>query len=172
MSLEALVAVRDVEQRIKMRDVASETSKEQTGSSPAVSSYKALMYNLVSPHVIRRLATRLTVGGKKYGLVQWRIGVNDKEYISDRFNHLWEHLLLFMEAGDKSDDNLGAMMWALHCLMEVERLAPESFKNIVGMCDLFGQTATEFHECEMAKKKERFHSVAKELDNVITGKKD
>lgn len=135
-----------------VRDVASETTKVQTGNSKAVSSKEALYYHLISPSLIRRLALRKTVGGKKYGQVQWRQGINDREYVRDRFNHLWEHLLKFMESGNTKDDNIGGMVWALDCLSEVERLCPESFKSIVGTCDLFGESAEVYHNEEMERR--------------------
>ena len=135
------------------RDVASEQTKERTGTSAAVSSHQALMFNLISPHVLRRLAKRLTGGGKKYGSVQWRQGLNDAEYVADRFNHLFEHLCNFMESGNAEDDNLAGIMWAVHALMEVERLSPDGLANVVGISNLFGDSATAFHEAEMARRK-------------------
>jgi hypothetical protein len=134
------------------REVEKETNKVATGTGPAASSYKALYYNLISPHTIRRLATRLTVGGKKYGIVQWRQGINDAEYVADRFNHLWEHLMDFMANGNATDDNIGGMLWALNCLSEVERLCPDALKHIVGISDVFGAKAIEMHNEEMKKR--------------------
>jgi hypothetical protein len=95
------------------------------------------------------LAKRLTVGGDKYGTVQWRQGINDAEYVTDRFNHFFDHLLKFMEDGNVKDDNLGAMLWGLHALVEVEALAPEALNLIIGQCQLFGAEATKVHEKEM-----------------------
>lgn len=138
---------------LKKRDVASETCQVAPSStSKAVSSHKALCYHLISPHVIRRLARRLTDGAAKYGSVQWRMGINDGEYIQDRYNHFWEHLLKFQESGNTLDDNLGAMLWALHCLVEVEQLAPESFKQFIGVCGLFGEEAERYHLAEKEKR--------------------
>jgi hypothetical protein len=146
--------------QIPTRDVATEKTQEKTGTSPAVSSHQALFFNLISPHFIRRLATRLTGGGKKYGLIQWRQGVNDADYVADRFNHMMEHLMAFMDHGNEGDDNLGAMVWALHCLSEVERVSPEALNHVCGMCNLNGQAATVFTEAEM-KARERFHGTPK-----------
>jgi len=135
-----------------MRNVASETNRVKTGTSAAQSSFKALNFNLISPHTLRRLAKRMTVGGEKYGSVQWRQGINDAEYVADRFNHLVEHLLNFMESGNDQDDNLGGMLWALNCLSEVERLAPQALGSIVGINDLFGRSATTFHREELKRR--------------------
>jgi hypothetical protein len=136
-----------------MRHIASETTKVTTGTSAAQSSFKALNFNLISPHTIRRLAKRMSVGAQKYGSVQWRQGINDAEYVADRFNHLVEHLLNFMENGNEIDDNLGGMLWALNCLSEVERLAPKALDSVVGINDLFGRSATKFHREELKRRK-------------------
>ena len=134
----------------KARAIETETTKVKTGKSPAVSSHLALFYNLISPHTIRRLALRKTVGAKKYGRVQWRQGINDADFVADRFNHLVEHLLGFMESGNRDDDNLGGMLWALDALVEIERLSPESLSSVVGITDVFGPAATALHRKEMA----------------------
>lgn len=135
-----------------MRNIAEENTKVVTGLSPAVSSHKALNFNLVSPFVIIRLAQRLSVGAAKYGSVQWRQGINDVEYVTDRFNHTFQHLLNFMIEGNTKDDNLGAILWGLQCLLEVERLAPEALEGIVGVGNLFGEAATIFHKEELNRR--------------------
>lgn len=138
---------------MKKRNVAAETHSEVISTqSGAKSSKEALYYHLLSPHFIRRCTERKTVGGKKYGMVQWRQGINDAEYVRDRYNHLWEHLLAYASEGDSKDDNLGAIAWAVECLMEVERLAPDALKSIVGISDLFGESARTYHEEEMKKR--------------------
>ena len=137
------------------RQIESETSKVKTGKSAAESSHRALLFNLISPYTIRRLAQRKTAGGVKYGSVQWRQGINDAEYVADRFNHLMEHLLRFMESGNRDDDNIGAMLWALDALSEVERLCPQALERICGFSDLFGEKATAFHLQEMKERKAR-----------------
>lgn len=136
-----------------MRDVAAETTQELIGKTGVVSSHKAPLYHLIAPETIRRLAERLTVGSKKYGSVQWRIGLNDEEYVADRYNHLWEHLLALQQDGNEKDDNLGAMLWALNALIEVERLCPDTFKKVFGTCYLSGASARLVHEEEMKRRK-------------------
>ena len=128
------------------RNVETETTKEQvSGTSKAASSHAALYYHLIDPDTIRRLAQRKTGGGKKYGWVQWRQGINDVEYVADRYNHLWDHLLEFQANANKYDDNLGAMLWALDCLCAVERLCPGILERVIGTSHLFGQTAEDYH---------------------------
>lgn len=137
------------------RVVEEETNKVAIGSGKAASSHQALFYNLISPHTIRRLAKRKHVGGMKYGLVQWRQGINDAEYAADRFNHFFEHLMLFMDKGNTEDDNLGAMLWGIDALCEVDRLCPEALHHVVGISNLFGEEATKFHTAEMAKREDQ-----------------
>lgn len=139
----------------RRRDVFSETNQEQTGMGLAVSSHAALYYHLISPYTIKRLAERKTGGGVKYGWVQWRQGINDIEYVTDRYNHLWEHLLKFQEEGNEKDDNLGAMLWALDCLIEIERLCPEVLKQVIGTCKLFGKSAEQYHLDETPRREAR-----------------
>lgn len=136
------------------RVIENETSLQTIGSSAASSSHEALYYHLISSSTLRRLAQRITSGAKKYGQAEWRQGINDAEYVRDRFNHLFEHLLKFKEEGNEGDDNIGAMLWALHCLDEVHRLCPDALKHVVGITNLFGDSATEFHKEEM-KRRER-----------------
>lgn len=131
------------------RNIETETSKVVTGKSGAASSHKALSYNLVSPNTIRRLAERLSKGAVKYGSVQWRQGIDDAEYVADRYNHMMEHLLLFAAEGNAKDDNLGAVLWGINCLLEVERLAPDALNHIVGITDMYGDAAKTFHAEEM-----------------------
>jgi hypothetical protein len=137
-----------------MRKVETETTIVKTGAV-AASSHEAPFFNLISPHTIRRLAIRKTVGAKKYGSVQWRQGINDAQYVADRWNHFMEHVLEFMESGNEDDDNIGGMLWALDCISEVERLAPDAFKYVVGISSIFGERATEFHNKEMNARKEK-----------------
>lgn len=137
---------------MNMRDVTTETNKVQTGQSAAVRSHQAARYDLLGPEFIRRAAIRKTVGAKKYGSVQWRQGLNDVDYMIDAVNHLFDHLLKFMESGNEEDDNLGAIAWALDALMECERLHPEVFDQIYGACQLSGAAAADAHCEEMARR--------------------
>lgn len=137
------------------RDITNETNIEVTGNGPAASSHKALNFNLVSPYVLMRLAKRLSDGATKYGSLQWRQGINDAEYIADRFNHTFQHMLNFQAEGNTKDDNLAAILWGLHCLMEVERLAPEALNKIIGVNNIYGSLATKLHAEEMAQRNAR-----------------
>lgn len=135
-----------------MRKVEEENNKVTIGKTSAASSHEAMYYHLAAPATIRRMVQRLTSGARKYGSVNWRVGLNDAEYVRDRFNHLFEHMLKFMESGNTEDDNIGAMLWSLNCLAEVERLAPEALTHVVGITNLFGLEATKFHQEEMKRR--------------------
>jgi len=137
----------------KKRNIVTETDKQTVGNSGATSSHRALMFNLVSSETIRRLAKRKTEGAIKHGLVNWRQGINDAEYVADRFNHLVNHLLNFKDKGNRDDDELGGILWAVDALIEVERLCPEALKNVVGICDVFGEAAKEWTRQEQEKKR-------------------
>lgn len=116
----------------------------------AKSSFNALYFHDIPPELIRRAAKRYTDGHKKYGVgtynLNWRTGLDDIEYVMERFNHLWEHLLNFLEDGNDKDDNLGAIVWCCAFLMEVERLHPELLKQVIGQSKFEGKTAREFVE--------------------------
>ena len=128
------------------RKVETETNKVQTGTSEAVSSKLCDFFHLVSPYTIRRLARRKTVGGLKYGPTQARIGMSDPRYVADRLNHLFDHLMDFMENGNRDDDNIGGMLWALDFLSDVERLHPQLRAQVLGTCNLSGAKATQYNE--------------------------
>lgn len=130
--------------------MAKENSKVRTGKSEAVSSKLALFYHDIPPELIRRIAMRYTGGHKKYGIghlnLNWRIGITDVAYVADRLNHLFEHILDFLENGNEKDDNLGAIAWSAGFLMEVERHAPEVLQSVIGQCKLFGESAKQLKD--------------------------
>ena len=128
------------------REIVKETNKIAVGKSGAVSSKEALYYHLISPELIRRLAERLTGGGKKYGPVQYRQGLGDVRYVADRFNHFIEHFINFLQDGNEKDDNLGAMLWGLNFLCEVERLHPDVLRDVIGACNLEGSAAKAYDD--------------------------
>lgn len=152
----------------KKRDVTTEKTRELVGKTGAQSGRRALMFHLVSPYTIRRLAERKTVGAIKYGSCQWRRGINDVEYVTDRVNHLWTHLCDFMENGNDRDDNLGAMLWGLDALIEVERLAPEVLKEVIGTCKLYGESASVYHARECERRPELCYEDTEKVENQRT----
>jgi hypothetical protein len=159
-SLKSLPTKKLSHDKKEKRKIKSDDLKVATGKTIAMSSHKALFFHDIPPELIRRIAKRYTgetdsngvpLGGHvKYGIghlnLNWRIGLGDPEYIADRFNHLVEHLLYFLEDGNEKDDNLAAIGWCLGFLMESERHAPEAFKSVFGQCKLFGESAKSLQD--------------------------
>lgn len=130
------------------RNIAKEKNHVTPGKTEAKSSIQALFFHDIPPELLRRIAKRYTDGHKKYGVkhtnLNWRIGINDEEYVADRFNHLFTHLINFLEDGNDKDDNLAAIAWSVGFLMEVERHAPKILKSVIGHCKYFGNAAKTF----------------------------
>lgn len=132
-----------------VRDVKSETKKVQTGKSEAFSSERKLYYHDIPTELIRRVAKRHNVGHVKYNdnpvpiamNLNWRIGLDDPLYVMDRLNHVFDHLMDFMDNGDANDDNLGAIAWNIGFLMEVERLHPNVLREVIGQSKYSGEIA-------------------------------
>lgn len=49
-------------------------------------------------------------GEIKYGLHNWKKGVKDKEYQTERLRHAIRHLMLYAN-GDRSEPHLAKVMW-------------------------------------------------------------
>lgn len=143
------------------RKIEIETNKVQTGQSAALSSKKSLYFHDVPPEFYRRTALRHTSGHTKYNdnpvpitmNLNWRIGLDDPLYVMDRLNHMFEHMINFLESGNTKDDNLGAISWCCAFLMECERLHPEVFKKIWGQCSLSGKEAEKMKNLLQGQKK-------------------
>lgn len=133
------------------RDVALETHAVTTGASSALSSKKMLYYHDIPPELLRRVGLRCTGGHVKYNdkpipitmNLNWRVGLSDPLYMMDRLNHLFEHLICFLEDGNEKDDNLGAIALMAGWLMECEKNCPEVFKQLYGQQRFFGRAAED-----------------------------
>lgn len=149
--LDGVLQVHDKQNRrvAERRDVSKETHKVATGNSAAFSSKKALYYHDIPPEFYRRVGRRHTVGHTKYNddpipitmNLNWRIGLDDPLYVMDRLNHMFEHIIDFLENGNTNDDNLGAIGWSCCFLMECERMHPEVFNQIWGQSKFSGHNA-------------------------------
>lgn len=136
---------------MKKRKVEQEKDKQTTGKSSALSSKQMLFYHDVPPELYRRIAKRYTVGHKKYSPdstmnLNWRIGLDDPLYVMDRLNHMFEHMMDFLEYGNVQDDNLAAIVWSCAFLMEAERHNPEVLEQVIGQCRNFGKSAKLLQE--------------------------
>lgn len=136
------------------RRVETETNKVFTGTSSAYSSKKSLYYHDIPPEFYRRVAKRHTGGHTKYNddpvpitmNLNWRVGLDDPLYVMDRLNHVFEHLIDFLENGNAHDDNLGAIGWNLCFLMEAERMHPDVLKTVLGQGKYSGEEAARLQQ--------------------------
>ena len=130
----------------KTRNIVKEKDSVVAGPSGARSSKTNLYYHDVPTELYRRIALRHTVGHKKHNdnpvpitmNLNWRQGLDDPFYVMDRLNHMFEHMIAFLEDGDTTDDNLGAIVWNAGFLMEVERLSPALINQVIGQCKYHG----------------------------------
>lgn len=131
------------------RVLEAEGNKEKvvTGKkSTALSSKQCLFYHDVPPELYRRVASRHTGGHRKYISeitmnLNWRQGLDDPHYVMDRLNHMFQHMVDFLDTGNEHDDNLAAIAWSAGFLMEVERLHPEMLNQVIGQSRFSGNAA-------------------------------
>jgi hypothetical protein len=78
-------------------------------------------YECLTPLFLHRTANRMKLG-LRYGKHNWKKGIRDKQFILDRLNHAFVHLIKAMEEIDRdhipSDDNLAAV--AVNCMFAME----------------------------------------------------
>lgn len=138
--------------KAEKRVLETEPARVEAGKkSAALSSHRALFYHDVPPELYRRVAKRHTGGHLKYipeitQNLNWREGLEDPHYIMDRLNHMFEHMIEFLENGNEADDNLGAIAWCAGFLMEAERVSPELLKACLMQARYHGKSATEQKE--------------------------
>lgn len=77
-------------------------------SSGAKSSEMRPRYDLIPLRAQEREAIRMAEGAMVHGENNYRQGLGDDDFITDRINHLFHHILLY-SAGDRSDDHLAAI---------------------------------------------------------------
>jgi hypothetical protein len=97
--------------------------KLENGSSR---SHRAPRYELIPKAAIDRLVKRLELGAEIHGDTNWRDG--GPEYIQECKRHMMEHMLNYLE-GDKSDDNLGAILCNAAFLAHFEEHPPDAQAN-------------------------------------------
>jgi hypothetical protein len=93
------------------------------GQSGALSSSKKIRYDLLPRTFLERIAERFELGTRKYPPFNYKQGLEDKEFIIDRLNHLQEHVQAYLspkDSDDWNDDNLAGIGWAVSFLMECE----------------------------------------------------
>lgn len=89
--------------------------------SGAKSSGRALPYDAIPFSLDNAVARRLELGMMKYTRDNWKLGLDEPEYIRDRVNHLYRHLRL-IQTGDESEEsleaNVDAVAWGAMFLAE------------------------------------------------------
>lgn len=80
---------------------------------------KNVMYQLISPIGMRRLAETMKEGFDKYGAYNWERGMP----IGDILNHGIRHIFLYL-SGDRSEDHLAHAAWNLFAAMHMEETHP------------------------------------------------
>lgn len=79
-----------------------------TFESGAKSSEQQPRIDLIPWEAIRREAVRMGEGAAAHGENNYRTGVHDQGFVTDRVNHLLRHALLYAN-GDRTDDHLAAI---------------------------------------------------------------
>lgn len=81
--------------------------------SGARSSGFKVPYFLIPREVLAVLADRFRLGATKYTINEWKKGGTDVAFVRDRFNHMYEHMLKFVEGGDDEDNRLDSIVAVL-----------------------------------------------------------
>lgn len=72
-------------------------------ASGAKSTTKKPRYDLIPLRALELLAERFGYGADRHGERNYRKGINDQEFITDRVNHLIEHVQKFAETRTRED---------------------------------------------------------------------
>jgi hypothetical protein len=76
-------------------------------------------FDLIPPAGIERIAARFELGVKSHGENNWRKGGPD--FVKASVNHMVAHVMDYLENGNDTDDNLGAIGWAVCALAHFEK---------------------------------------------------
>lgn len=105
---------------------------KQEFKSGAISSGNKLPYECLTPTFLKRSAARMELG-LHYGKHNWKKGAKDKDFILDRLNHAFEHLIKAMYEIDNNiqytDDDLAAVVVNCMFAMEYQTLAVNDNPN-------------------------------------------
>lgn len=78
-----------------------------------------VMYQLISPIGMRRLAETMKEGFDKYGTYNWERGMPIGDILNHGLRHIFEYL-----SGDRSEDHLAHATWNLMAAMHMEETHP------------------------------------------------
>ena len=98
---------------------SGERSKFDTGAQRDLGAGKG-RYDLLSPHVMRRLAKLYEAGALKYDARNWEKGIPAHRCVDSALRHLFQYL-----AGDRTEDHAAAVLFNLSCLIQYEETGRE-----------------------------------------------
>jgi hypothetical protein len=108
-----------------------ESTKLHVSESGATSSHVPLRYDLIPRQLLECAAERYTIGEKIHSERGYQKGLSDRNFIINRINHIQEHWNKILHPHPKEDysdvefrGNIGAMLWGLGFLLEVEDYGP------------------------------------------------
>jgi len=86
-----------------MKDKATNPIAMHTFTSGAKSTVIKPPYHLVPLIAIQLIAERFGFGAARHGARNYRQGANDPVFVQDRKNHMFEHMVNYLEHGKRSD---------------------------------------------------------------------
>jgi hypothetical protein len=86
--------------------------------------------SLIPKSAVMALGRRLTLGAQRHGRNNWRKG--GEEFRVATITHIMKHLLDYMENGNITDDNIGAIICNAAFLCEYEERSPYNPNKIPG----------------------------------------
>lgn len=90
----------------------------KTFTSGAKSTIQKPMYHLIPLTALELLAERFGYGAARHGERNYRKGGNDPEFINDRVNHLFEHVVNFAE--HRRQEDLAAILCNAAILADIK----------------------------------------------------
>jgi hypothetical protein len=105
---------------IKDEEVVAQGGTQFSTGAVRSGDANTVMYQLISPIGMRRLAETMKEGFDKYGAYNWERGMP----IGDILNHALRHIYIYL-SGDRSEDHLAHAGWNLHAAMHMEETHPE-----------------------------------------------
>jgi hypothetical protein len=129
--IEAPMAGNGISDSLQNNLRANYKDKLHVSESGATSSHVPLRYDLIPRQLLECAAERYTIGEKIHSERGYQKGLSDRNFIINRINHIQEHWNKILHPHPKEDysavefrGNIGAMLWGLGFLLEVEDYGP------------------------------------------------
>ena len=103
-----------------MNSVKTDNEGTQGFASGATSSGMKTRFDLIPSFALQRIAKRFELGAQKYGENNWEKGIDDADFMRDRLNHAFDHLIKISQSFSRDDlqdlkeDELAAVI--LNCI--------------------------------------------------------